>query len=38
MRRHKMGNAKSRRLFSNTAKGTHRKNAAPPPMRGGIRL
>jgi len=38
MKRHRMGNNKSRRLFTRTAKGTHPKNVSPAPMRGGIRL
>lgn len=38
MRRHKMGNAHSKKLFTKTAKSVHGKNASPPPMRGGIRL
>lgn len=38
MKRFKMSGKKSRRLFTNTARGTHRKNVNPGPMRGGIRL
>lgn len=40
MRRHKIGHAKSKRLFRKTADRTHQKNMAPRrlPMRGGIRL
>jgi len=38
MRRHKMGNANSKRLFTKTARTHHPKNSSPPPMRGGIRL
>lgn len=38
MRRHKMGNSGSRKLFSRTARAVHNKNVSPPPMRGGIRL
>jgi len=38
MRRSKMGNAHSKKLFSRTAKSTHPKNTVAAPMRGGIRL
>ncbi|UDN67652.1 hypothetical protein [robinz microvirus RP_82] len=38
MKRYKMGNAQSRRLFTRTAKSVHPKNAPAAPMRGGIRL
>ena len=38
MRRSKMNYSKSKKLFSRTAAKTHRKNTAPRPMRGGIRL
>ncbi|WNK15034.1 MAG: hypothetical protein [Microvirus sp.] len=38
MRRHKLGKAKSKRLFTNTAKSTHPKNLAGVPLRGGLRL
>lgn len=38
MRRHKMGNNQSRKLFTKTARTHHPKNSSPPPMRGGIRL
>jgi hypothetical protein len=38
MRRRKMTRRKSRKLFSRTAKRTHRKNIRRTPMRGGIRL
>lgn len=38
MRRHKMGNGHSQRLFTRTAKAVHKKNTTPNPMRGGIRL
>jgi hypothetical protein len=38
MRRHKMSSRHSKKLFSNTAKRTHKKNVAGNPMRGGIRL
>lgn len=38
MRRHKLSNNKSRKLFTRTARGHHPKNSSPPPMRGGIRL
>lgn len=40
-RRHKIDSKHSRKLFTNTAKGAHRKNAMPTvagPMRGGIRF
>ncbi|QXP08372.1 MAG: hypothetical protein [Arizlama microvirus] len=38
MKRHKMGNAHSQKVFTKTAKKTHPKNMAGAPMRGGIRL
>ncbi|UDN67645.1 hypothetical protein [robinz microvirus RP_81] len=38
MKRHKMSNSSSRRLFTRTAKSVHPKNAPAAPMRGGIRL
>lgn len=38
MKRHKMSNNHSRKLFTKTAKTHHPKNSSPPPMRGGIRL
>jgi len=37
-RRHKMSRAGSARHFSRHAARTHRRNVAPVPMRGGIRL
>lgn len=37
-KRKKMSKGRSKRLFSKTAKGTHKKNVAGRPMRGGIRL
>lgn len=36
--RSKMNGRKSRKLFSRGATRVHRKNMAPGPMRGGIRL
>lgn len=36
--RKKMGRRKSRKLFSRTARRTHKRNVAANPMRGGIRL
>lgn len=41
MKRHKIGNRSSKRMFSKHADKTHRRNMPPPrrnPMRGGIRL
>lgn len=39
MRRRKMSGKKSRKVFSRTAKRSHKKNAPKRmPMRGGIRL
>lgn len=38
MKRYKMNKGKSKRLFSKTASGTHKKNLQTNPMRGGIRL
>lgn len=37
-RRYKMNKKKSRRSFSRSASYTHKKNVAPNPLRGGIRL
>lgn len=37
-RRSKMNRKKSRRLFSKTARGTHKKNHQVKSMRGGIRF
>lgn len=37
-KRHKIPNAKSRKLFTRTATRTHGKNHLGMPMRGGIRL
>lgn len=37
-RRKKMNRRKSRKLFSNTARKTHKFNFAGRPKRGGIRL
>lgn len=37
-KRYKMGRKSSRRSFSKSASRTHRRNLAPNPMRGGIRL
>ena len=37
-RRGKMSRGHSKKVFRAGARGTHRKNVAPPPMRGGIRL
>lgn len=37
-RRKKMNRRKSRKLFSRTARRTHKKNLSVGPMRGGIRL
>ena len=39
-KRHKISSGKSKRVFTNTAKFVHPKNAMPTinPMRGGIRL
>ncbi len=36
--KYKMKKSKSRRLFKDTANSTNRKNVAPKPLRGGIRL
>lgn len=36
--RKKMGRRKSRKLFSRTARRTHKRNVQATPMRGGIRL
>lgn len=38
MKRHKMGNHRSQKLFTRTARHINKKNIAAPPMRGGIRL
>lgn len=38
MKRRKMNYGKSKRLFSRTAKKTHKRNINQMPMRGGIRL
>jgi hypothetical protein len=38
MKRSKMSNKTSRRLFTRTADHTNRKNMQGTPMRGGIRL
>jgi len=38
MRRQKMGNRRSKRLFTATAARTHYTNVRPRPQRGGIRL
>lgn len=38
MKRFKMSNRDSKRLFTHTASKTHRKNTNARPMRGGIRL
>jgi ribosomal protein L35 len=38
MRRNKMKTSSAKKLFRRTASGTHKKNMAPGPMRGGIRL
>lgn len=38
MRRHKMGNAQSKRVFRKGAQNVHPKNVSGAPMRGGIRL
>lgn len=38
MRRSKMAKAKSKSLFTHTAKRAHPKNFSSAPMRGGIRL
>lgn len=38
MRRHKMSNHKSRKVFTRTARSVHPKNTPAMPMRGGIRL
>ncbi|QXP08366.1 MAG: hypothetical protein [Arizlama microvirus] len=37
-KRSKMPMKKSKKLFSKTASKVHKKNSAPKPMRGGIRL
>lgn len=38
MKRQKMGNRQSRRLFTRTADKVHPRNMQGAPMRGGIRL
>jgi len=38
MRRRRMTNRKSKRLFRRTGSGAHKKNFRAAPMRGGIRL
>lgn len=38
MRRRKLSNRKSRRMFTKGASRTHRKNTRARPQRGGIRL
>lgn len=38
MKRRKLGNSKSRKLFSRTASKQHKRNIPSNPMRGGIRL
>lgn len=38
MKRHKMGNKHSRRLFTKTAERVNPRNTQGTPMRGGIRL
>lgn len=38
VRRHKMGNAQSKKHFTRNAMRVHPKNAPRLPMRGGIRL
>lgn len=38
MRRSKLSNSKSRRLFTKTASRTNGRNFTSAPMRGGIRL
>lgn len=37
-KRKKMGNKRSRRLFSKTARRVHKKNSGARPMRGGFRI
>lgn len=37
-KRSKMSKKGSKKLFTKTAKGTHKKNIDTKPMRGGIRL
>lgn len=37
-KRNRMSKRKSKKLFRKTAGRTHKKNLAPQPMRGGIRL
>jgi len=36
--RKKIGKSKSRKLFSKTARRTHKKNLRATPMRGGFRI
>jgi len=38
MKRHSLSNKASRKNFTRGAVLTHKKNVAPAPMRGGIRL
>lgn len=38
MKRHSLGKKASRKIFTRGAVLTHKKNIAPAPMRGGIRL
>lgn len=38
MKRKKLTKSHSKKLFSKTASKTHKKNVAPNPVRGGIRL
>lgn len=38
MKRKKISMRKSKKLFAKTADRIHRKNVAPPPMRGGYAL
>jgi len=37
MKRRRMSRSYSKKVFRKSANRTHRKNVAPPPMRGGIR-
>lgn len=37
-KRKPLSKGKSKKMFSNTAKKTHRRNVSDRPMRGGIRL
>lgn len=38
MRRHKLSNRSSKRIFRHTAEASHKRNFHPVPMRGGYRL